>query len=398
MVESGGVAILPEADLDLPENDFVYLAGATDRPFQHFTGRWQAMRPHLTNVLRACGKSRPLRVVDVGSCTGFFSLQAAHWHEEADVVGVEGSVGIGNGKVGMVGSAREIMRTEAVQTHLRWIQHYGLTNCFVAPEVWDYVHVCELAGGGRPICDAMFLLSVVHHIDSVSHQQYKDAGFSRVDGFVDLLSKLLLLSPCHFVELPNKPWLADTYDVYRTQRGILEAATKASGRAWRFKGPLFEVDWFGQRELWMLEVEQPMPIVDVQSCPFPLLYRGDEAELDESTAQALDPFDDVLPGLGELHGLEPNYQDIGLASGIPTDQLLPRAATAPHARCGLFIDPGLMVLPRGRHSEFVDDRVGGLLASAPTELLLAHLALRDAIAEAQDLLDEARRSGVDAAL
>ena len=133
-------------------------------------------------------------------------------------------------------------------------------------KVWDYQHICTLASSGRrglnwdqqtsgegwiwtsvrPICDAMFLLSVqhsarfrsegkshfdmshasikvlhcvtckvVHHIDNVSAQQYAQAGLSRprmsseiplawlchklsrgrVQGGIDLIAKLLLLSP-----------------------------------------------------------------------------------------------------------------------------------------------------------------------------------------------------------
>ncbi|CAE8652234.1 unnamed protein product, partial [Polarella glacialis] len=266
-------------DVELPEQDFTYVAGNADRPFQQFTGRWQAIKPILSEMLATCGSDRPLRILDLGSCSGFFALKAAYSHPEADVVAVEGSVGVGNGTVGVQGTTRQILQTDAVQNHLRWIQQLALANCFVAPEVWDYARVCKLAASGRTICDAMFMLSVVHHIDNVSVQQYTSAGLSRLDGGIDLLAKLLMLAPRHFVELPCRPWMTALYDAHGSARGILEAATKATGRQWTFRGPIYSAEWFGERDTWVIEAMDPLPDLDIQSCPFPLLYRGDEAEL-----------------------------------------------------------------------------------------------------------------------
>ncbi|CAE7198733.1 unnamed protein product, partial [Symbiodinium necroappetens] len=142
------VCMSPGDDVELPRQDFTYIAANADRPWEHFTGRWQAMKPILAEGLARCSKTRPLRVVDLGSCSGYFALKAAHRHPEADVVAIEGSVGIGNGTVGVQGTVRQILQTEAVQTHLRWIQRLKLMNGFLAPEVWDYVHVCNLAKTG----------------------------------------------------------------------------------------------------------------------------------------------------------------------------------------------------------------------------------------------------------
>jgi len=411
----------PDQELVLPEQEFTYLAGSTDRPWSHFTGRWEAMRPRLAEILASCGSEQYLRIVDLGSCTGFFSLQAAHYHRNADIIGVEGSVGVGNGTVGMAGSARQILATDAVQTHLRWIQRLGLENCFVAPEVWDYARVCDLASQGRPICDVMFLLSVIHHVDSVSTQQYTSAGLSRLDGLVDLMGKLLTLAPRHFVELPNRPWIACAYDAFGTQRSILEAAAKASGLSWNFTGPIHTAEWFGLRELWILEAANPMLPVDVQSCPFPTLCRGEDQDL-------VDPQeDDLLGDLGALGAyggaLDPAYADgFGLGGGVPgvagAQQLLAGARggladpalgdaaqlgrtvgegpynvpVACQALGGSLVDPGLMMLtePYGH----VEDYIGEALNAAPTQLLLAHLTLREAINEAQDLLNEVHSSGV----
>lgn len=400
------------AELVLPEQEFTYLAGQTDRPFQQFTGRWQAIRPNLAEMLKSCGSGRPLRIVDLGSCNGYFALHAAHRHPEADIVAVEGSVGIGNGTTGMAGSTRQILATDAVQTNLRWIQRLDLQNCFVAPEVWDYIKVCELASQKRPICDVMFLLSVVHHIDSVSAQQYASAGLSRRDGTLDLLGKLLTLSPRHFVELPNKPWLAHLYDEFGTARAILQAVAKASGLEWNFKGPIYSTDWFGLRETWVMESSARMLQVDVESCPFPLLYRGEEQDVGGDLA------DDVIGDLGSLgvyDDRQTDFADIG--SSYAMDSAYARAGReAPQGRPGealaaiggaanlnidstygisasdrqyrgSLVDPGLMLLSGGPCGP-VEDKIGNALNAAPTALLVAHLTLRDAISEAEDLLKE----------
>ncbi|CAJ1395881.1 unnamed protein product [Effrenium voratum] len=388
---------LPDDDLQLPKNEFTYLAGSSDRPWEHFTGRWQAIKPVLNAMLAGCSQTRPLRVVDLGSCSGYFALKAAYRHPEADVVAVEGSIGIGNGTAGMQGTVRQILRTEAVQTHLRWIQKLKLANCFLAPEVWDYLHICNLAAPGRPfafrdgqqhkpICDVMFLLSVVHHIDNISAQQYARAGLSRVQGGIELLAKLLMLAPRHFVELPQQPWLKELFEEYGTARKILEAAAKATGRQWLFRGPIFTAEWFGTRDLWVLEAQAPMLDLDIQSCPFPLLYRGNES--DEPDPDAVDtkfskgdgwnfPGEDNLPLDMKLEDLElaslgaltdPNLVAVGACENISGTLLQPAAyATA----------SDLLPAPA---------EVAAALKAAPTALLLAHLTLREAIAEAEDLL------------
>ncbi|CAK0903369.1 unnamed protein product, partial [Prorocentrum cordatum] len=360
------------AALDLPESEFTYVAGKQDRPWSQFAQRWSAIQPRLAAALRAVGEDRPLRVVDLGSCTGFFALNAAHQHPEADVVGVEGSVGIGNGNVGMdQGSAQQILKTSAAQTHLRWIRRLGLKNCFIAPEVWDYLRVCDLASHGRPICDVMFSLSVIHHVHGASLKQYAPSGLSHLDGLIDLMGKLLLLAPCHFIELPNRPWIEEAHDHYGSQRAILEAAARASGREWQFTGPLSVAQWFGTRELWLLEVRVPLPPLDIERCPFPLLYQ-DPGVVGQGAGGA---------GASDLEDAASLFSDF---------------TKGPAANClaldvgGRTIDPGLMLLTEPCHP--VDQGVGALLSSAPTELLVAHLALREAVAEAEDALQEAREA------
>jgi hypothetical protein len=381
-----------KADLLLPEQEFAYSAGKTDRPWDQFIGRWRAIKPHLARMLAECNPDRPLRVVDVGSCTGFMALQMAHQHKEADIVGIEGSVGIGNGGAGMQGTKDQILQTPAVQTHFHWIQQTQLSNCFVAPEVWDYQRVCELAAGGKPICDAMLTLSVIHHIDTVSHEQYASKGMSRAAGVTELIGKLLLLSPRHFIELPYRPWLEAAYDAYTTQKAILEAAAKASGKTWRFTGPIFQSVWFGTRELWILECEDDLGQVDVQECPFPLIYRGDEEELadyhpDDEILPDEDPGVQAAVSKAGRYIVDHGAENMSVAASTSSNPLakLDMLVEERHRRFGLAIDPGYLTLDG---DTVADERIGRALATAPTDLLIAHLALRDAFNEAQVLLHD----------
>eukprot|EP00913_Durusdinium_trenchii_P020760 g19500.t1 len=57
----------------------------------------------------------------------------------------------------------------------------NLTNCVLAPDVWDLTKVAALASQPGYLCDVTLLLSVVHHIDNVSLDQYAAKGLSRVE-------------------------------------------------------------------------------------------------------------------------------------------------------------------------------------------------------------------------
>ncbi|CAJ1350241.1 unnamed protein product, partial [Effrenium voratum] len=131
-------------------------AGYIDRPWRHFVTRWAAIDAELQKAFGEGG----FTLLDLGSCCGFFSLQAAVAYPESWVLGVEGSVGIGNGTTGIAGTQAQIIETKAIQTHLKWIRQLSLSNCMVAPDVWDYKKVCALAAEKRPLCDVMLLLSV----------------------------------------------------------------------------------------------------------------------------------------------------------------------------------------------------------------------------------------------
>ncbi|CAE7391203.1 PECT1 [Symbiodinium sp. CCMP2592] len=69
------------------------------------------------------------------------------------------------------------------------------------------------------------------------------------------MAALLKLAPRIFVELPDQPWLQHVYDHFGTARVFLQAATKLTGKQWNFVGPLVMSEWYGRRELWLLEEE-----------------------------------------------------------------------------------------------------------------------------------------------
>eukprot|EP00928_Gymnodinium_smaydae_P072075 TRINITY_DN554_c5_g1_i1.p1 TRINITY_DN554_c5_g1~~TRINITY_DN554_c5_g1_i1.p1 ORF type:complete len:654 (+),score=135.93 TRINITY_DN554_c5_g1_i1:71-1963(+) len=238
----------PESRLavDLPKSEFTYI----ERPWSHFVTRWAAIDVELE---AAFAEDEEFSLVDLGSCMGFISLQAAVAYPRCVVVGIEGSVGVGNGTTGVQGTSDEIVQTKAVQTHLTWINKLQLPNCFVSPHVWDYERICGLAAIGRPITDVLVSLSVIHHIDNVSTEQYQAHGLTHVRGTVNLVAKLLQLAPRHFIELPDRPWMEHVHKAFKSPREFLETCAQATQLRWNFVGPLVISTWYGTRELWLLE-------------------------------------------------------------------------------------------------------------------------------------------------
>jgi len=336
--------VSPESRLvaDLPEMEFTYI----ERPWLHFLTRWAAID---TEIQRMLGNEAPFTLVDLGSCCGFFSLQASAGYPRSLVVGIEGSVGVGNGTTGVEGTKDEIIQTKAVQTHLRWIEKMTLHNCFVSPEVWDYRKVCALAALGQPICDVMLTLSVVHHIDSVSTQQYTALRMEHVEGTVSLMAKLLELAPRHFIELPDRPWIEHVHNHFGTARAFLEAATQKTGRQWSWVGPLVISEWYGQRELWLLE--------DVGASRVPVQGAGIKALFPRALGLSAAPLAEL--GRMPLGSLPRQHQSIQPGN----EQLV--------------IDPGLREL-------------GAALLAAPTALIASHVQLREAMLAAEGLLKESR--------
>jgi hypothetical protein len=193
-------------------------------------------------------------MLDLGSNNGYFSLQTAAAFPESVVIGIEGSVGVGNGSVGTSRCDwKALSKTGAVRTHLRWIRKLQLQNCAVAPEVWDYDSVRTLVESGLCV-DAMLSLSVVHHIDNYSADKKKmpSKGPVRLKATMDLLSDLMKLAWVHVIELPDRPWLDHVHDAFEGDpKAILEAVCKRTGFQWEMR-KIYENAWIGHRELWFL--------------------------------------------------------------------------------------------------------------------------------------------------
>ncbi|CAE8656216.1 unnamed protein product [Polarella glacialis] len=351
-----GVSAQSRLIVDLPDAEFTYI----ERPWSHFVTRWAAIDVELEE---AFGEEAQFSVIDLGSCCGFFSLQAAAGYPQAFVIGVEGSVGVGNGTTGVEGTQEQIIETKAIQTHLKWVQKLGMTNCLVAPDVWDYHKVCSLAAIGQPICDVMFLLSVVHHVDNVSAEQYEADGLGRVEGTVSLMAKLLQLSPRHFVELPDKPWLDHIYAAFGTARAFLDAAAKMSGRQWSFVGPLCVSEWYGRREVWLLEEVG--------------IRRPEAAGLRALSRPGLEAlFPRVLPSPASTSTFSGTFPSPPGTGGRAVGAAAPALSAAGY-KTG------------GRPSLTPQEELGAALLAAPTALIAAHLQLRDAMVSAETLLREA---------
>jgi len=255
------------------------------------------------------------------------------------------------------------------------------------------------------------MLSVIHHIDGVSDEMYANAGLSKVEGIVDLVAKLLSLAPSHFIELPYKPWLAAAFEAFHSARGILEAASKRSQYSWNFVGPLHSCDWFGPREVWLLQVKKgEMLPIDLAANPFHQLISdvdldneledpmpaADASVLGAPRVQDLnrravagggDQFLGGLPGqLGRSNDLNFDMA-LGPLGGVFANDALGNLSSSKHYGGNLLIDPAITALCAERPSH-VEDQIGEFLQKSPTPLLVAHLVLREAINEAQDMLQQ----------
>ncbi|CAJ1349642.1 unnamed protein product [Effrenium voratum] len=138
--------------------------------------------------------------------------------------------------------------------------------------------------------------------------------------------------------------------------------------------------------------QAPMLDLDIQSCPFPLLYRGNES--DEPDPDAVDtkfskgdgwnfPGEDNLPLDMKLEDLELARHPRAKSLGALTDPNLVAVGACENIS-GTLLQPAAYatasdLLP-------APAEVAAALKAAPTALLLAHLTLREAIAEAEDLL------------
>eukprot|EP00929_Paragymnodinium_shiwhaense_P079264 TRINITY_DN41254_c0_g1_i1.p1 TRINITY_DN41254_c0_g1~~TRINITY_DN41254_c0_g1_i1.p1 ORF type:complete len:604 (+),score=126.63 TRINITY_DN41254_c0_g1_i1:110-1921(+) len=357
-----GMAAESRIVVQLPEADFRYI----ERPSSHFVTRWAAMDFEMERIF---GQHSAFTIVDLGSCSGFFSVQAAVGYPQCTVVGVEGAVGVGNGTVGVQGTQAEIIETKAVQTHLSWIQKLKLPNGLVAPEVWDYRRICGFAALGRPITDVMMSLSVVHHIDNISERQYEEDGMDRVTGTTDLMSKLLLLAPRHFIELPDRPWIQHIHDHYGNARAFLQAAADLTGKQWKWVGPLVHSIWYGNRELWLLEdaaigdassiLSQAMPVQGLKAL-FPRMLSLQNSPGAQAAAAPAGRASMMAgyPGAGGAGAM--GSSSSGMVASPGARQAMPRRVSAPVPAAGMQGAPGAIA---GQHFYGAHPQHGGM---APT--------------------------------
>jgi len=243
--------------VQLPAGDFIYIG----RPVEQFHDRWKAIYQVIVQQIGPPSEGKEFNVTDIGSHTGYFSLNISQYFSGSEVISVEGSVGVGNADVGRDSSAdvarqstsgfwKKIAETGAIKTHLKWMDALEIENNVVCPEVWRYDRIKQLKADGF-FTDVLLLLSVVHHIDGVCEEQYKARGLQPIAGTLSLLAALFDLANVVVIELANAPWIQHMHDAFPSQQAILEAACAESGDRWTMQR-VYQNEWYGIRDMWVL--------------------------------------------------------------------------------------------------------------------------------------------------
>jgi hypothetical protein len=233
--------------VQLPPADFVYI----NRPTDSFIDRWKAIYQVISKEVGPPEAEKEFLMTDIGSHTGYFSLNVAQMFPMSNVVSVEGSVGVGNDNVGRTTADwQKIAETSAIKTHLKWMDTLELENNFLSPEVWRLDRIEQLKKDGY-FTEVMLLFSVVHHIDGVCEDQYKALGLTPVQGTLRLMASLFALTNVVIVEMANKPWIAHMHDTYGSQQEILKAGVQETGERWTMQR-VYQNEWFGTRDVWVL--------------------------------------------------------------------------------------------------------------------------------------------------
>eukprot|EP00931_Biecheleriopsis_adriatica_P054000 TRINITY_DN3173_c0_g1_i2.p1 TRINITY_DN3173_c0_g1~~TRINITY_DN3173_c0_g1_i2.p1 ORF type:complete len:362 (-),score=43.48 TRINITY_DN3173_c0_g1_i2:190-1242(-) len=218
------------------------------RPEESFEGRWEAIKAELCNLFE---KGFAMSVVDIGSNHGYFCLKIKIEFQASLVVGIEGSVGCGNGHAGETSGGKAFLHTVAqshcVVTHVSWIARLRLEHSFVAIEAWDLDRVMQLRKENFHV-DVMLTLSVLHHVDSLSRHCYDRLGLAGNEGVLMLLTELLPLARVHFVEPRNAHYVA-----------MLHEAVRRAGGAdvWDMK-MIYQDSHYHERQTWLV-VLKPLP-------------------------------------------------------------------------------------------------------------------------------------------
>jgi hypothetical protein len=222
-----------------------------NRPTDSFVDRWKAIYQVIAKEIGPPEMEKEFIMTDIGSHTGYFSLNVAQMFPKSNVISVEGSVGVGNDNVGRTTQDwTKIAETSAIQTHLKWMDTLELNNNFLSPEVWRLDRIEQLKKDGF-FTEVMLLFSVVHHIDGVCEDQYKALGLTPVQGTLRLMASLFALTNVVIVEMPNKPWITHMHDAYGSQQAILAAGVEHTGERWTMQR-VYQNEWFGVRDTWVL--------------------------------------------------------------------------------------------------------------------------------------------------
>merc|ERR1719331_2031686 len=78
--------------VQLPPSDFVYI----NRPTDSFIDRWKAIYQVIAKEIGPPEAEKEFIMTDIGSHTGYFSLNVAQMFPTSSVISIEGSVGVGN--------------------------------------------------------------------------------------------------------------------------------------------------------------------------------------------------------------------------------------------------------------------------------------------------------------
>lgn len=209
--------------LDFAPSVFSYSIKDVYRPWAQFQERWRVLRKHI----HTCST-----LLDFGSGSGWFSLQAAAAFPDLSVVSVEGSVGAGNGTVGE-SPGGNISSSDAICTHQKYMRTLQVRN-HIVPEAWSCPIIESLCEQG-PLVDVVVAFAAVHYIP-------------RLCGSPLIRCVRALLSLCNvlIVELPPESVMGCSVKDLLQELHEVTAEHQLTS------------NWFGECETWTLRRKTPM--------------------------------------------------------------------------------------------------------------------------------------------
>merc|ERR550514_332630 len=122
---------------------------------------------------------------------------------------------------------------------------------------------------------------------------------THLEGSVRLMAEMLKMASCHIIELPDRPWLQHVHDAFPDRTDFVKAAIKESGREFNLVGPIFSNEWYGKREVWVVEEPEGAP-----ACPeWKELMPHFEQKLLPDALAMLKAFGATVGGVGTAAGL-----------------------------------------------------------------------------------------------